>query len=216
MLVPVNTRFKGAEAADILARSGAKVLVTVTDFLGTDYVAMLDDARRRAARPRRPIVVARRARAAPAPWRGPTSSAGPTDEARAEVDRRAARRQPRRPVRHPLHLGHHRRAQGRGADPRPHAARGHRLGGDDRPRRRRPLPDGQPVLPHVRAEGRDPRRRSRPARRCSPSRCSTSTGCWPGSPTSGSPCCPARRRSTSRSSTTRTATGTTCRACGSR
>ncbi len=41
VLVPVNTRFKGAEAADILARSRAKLLVTVTDFLGTDYVAML-------------------------------------------------------------------------------------------------------------------------------------------------------------------------------
>ncbi len=42
VLVPVNTRFKGAEAADILSRSGARVLVTVTDFLGTDYVAMLE------------------------------------------------------------------------------------------------------------------------------------------------------------------------------
>jgi acyl-CoA synthetase (AMP-forming)/AMP-acid ligase II len=41
VLVPVNTRFKGAEAADILLRSGARVLVTVTDFLGTDYVEML-------------------------------------------------------------------------------------------------------------------------------------------------------------------------------
>ena len=40
-LVPVNTRFKGAEAGDILARSRARVLVTVTEFLGTDYVAML-------------------------------------------------------------------------------------------------------------------------------------------------------------------------------
>jgi acyl-CoA synthetase (AMP-forming)/AMP-acid ligase II len=44
VLVPVNTRFKGAEAADILARSRAKVLVTVTDFLATDYVAMLREA----------------------------------------------------------------------------------------------------------------------------------------------------------------------------
>ena len=43
-VVPVNTRFKGAEAADILTRSGARVLVTVTDFLGTDYVALLKDA----------------------------------------------------------------------------------------------------------------------------------------------------------------------------
>lgn len=44
VLVPVNTRFKGAEAADILSRSGARVLVTARDFLGTDYDAMLDAA----------------------------------------------------------------------------------------------------------------------------------------------------------------------------
>ncbi|MGA3147835.1 MAG: FadD3 family acyl-CoA ligase [Acidimicrobiales bacterium] len=41
VLVPVNTRFKGGEAADLLARSRARALVTVTDFLGTDYVDML-------------------------------------------------------------------------------------------------------------------------------------------------------------------------------
>ncbi|MBV8957166.1 MAG: AMP-binding protein [Actinobacteria bacterium] len=41
VLVPVNTRFKGAEAADILGRSGAKLLFTATDFLGTDYVELL-------------------------------------------------------------------------------------------------------------------------------------------------------------------------------
>jgi acyl-CoA synthetase (AMP-forming)/AMP-acid ligase II len=41
VLVPVNTRFKGDEAADILSRSRARVLVTVTDFLGTDYLEML-------------------------------------------------------------------------------------------------------------------------------------------------------------------------------
>lgn len=41
VLVPVNTRFKGPEAVQILAKSGARVLVTVSDFLGTDYVAML-------------------------------------------------------------------------------------------------------------------------------------------------------------------------------
>ena len=44
VLVPLNTRFKGQEAADILARSGARVLFTVTDFLDTDYVALLDGA----------------------------------------------------------------------------------------------------------------------------------------------------------------------------
>jgi HIP---CoA ligase len=43
-LVPINTRFKGGEAADILLRSRARILVTVTDFLGTDYVAMLRGA----------------------------------------------------------------------------------------------------------------------------------------------------------------------------
>jgi acyl-CoA synthetase (AMP-forming)/AMP-acid ligase II len=41
VLVPVNTRFKGREAADILGRSHARLVVTTSDFLGTDYVAML-------------------------------------------------------------------------------------------------------------------------------------------------------------------------------
>src|SRR5207244_2801959 len=42
VLVPINTRWKGAEAADVLRRSRARLLVTVTGFLDTDYVAMLD------------------------------------------------------------------------------------------------------------------------------------------------------------------------------
>src|SRR5204862_1220815 len=45
VLVPINTRFKGVEAADILRRSRARVLVTVTGFLDTDYVGMLQGAR---------------------------------------------------------------------------------------------------------------------------------------------------------------------------
>ncbi len=44
VLVPVNTRFKGREADFILQKSGARILFTVTDFLGTDYVALLRDA----------------------------------------------------------------------------------------------------------------------------------------------------------------------------
>ena len=44
VLVPVNTRFKGPEAADLLRRSRARALVTVTDFLGVDYVTMLGDS----------------------------------------------------------------------------------------------------------------------------------------------------------------------------
>lgn len=43
VVVPVNTRFKGAEAEYALAKSRAKVLFTVTDFLDTDYVALLRD-----------------------------------------------------------------------------------------------------------------------------------------------------------------------------
>lgn len=43
-LVPINTRYKGAEAADMLRRARVKVLVTATEFLGTDYVAMLREA----------------------------------------------------------------------------------------------------------------------------------------------------------------------------
>ncbi len=41
VLVPVNTRFKGSEGADILRRGRVRALVTVTDFLGADYLAML-------------------------------------------------------------------------------------------------------------------------------------------------------------------------------
>ncbi|WP_327307236.1 FadD3 family acyl-CoA ligase [Streptomyces sp. NBC_01298] len=37
VLVPVNTRYKPAEAADIIRRSGARVLLTERGFLGTDY-----------------------------------------------------------------------------------------------------------------------------------------------------------------------------------
>jgi acyl-CoA synthetase (AMP-forming)/AMP-acid ligase II len=40
-VVPVNTRYKGEEAAYLLQASRAKVLVTVNGFLGNDYVAML-------------------------------------------------------------------------------------------------------------------------------------------------------------------------------
>ncbi|MFD6887207.1 FadD3 family acyl-CoA ligase [Streptomyces sp. NPDC059957] len=37
VLVPVNTRYKPAEAADVIRRSGARVLFTERGFLGTDY-----------------------------------------------------------------------------------------------------------------------------------------------------------------------------------
>lgn len=43
VLVPLNTRYKGLEAADILRRSNSKLLFTVEGFLGNDYVTMLAD-----------------------------------------------------------------------------------------------------------------------------------------------------------------------------
>jgi acyl-CoA synthetase (AMP-forming)/AMP-acid ligase II len=44
VVVTVNTRFKGGEAAHVLRTAGARMLVTVTDFLDTDYVALLAEA----------------------------------------------------------------------------------------------------------------------------------------------------------------------------
>jgi acyl-CoA synthetase (AMP-forming)/AMP-acid ligase II len=44
VLVPLNTRFKGPEAAYVLRRSRAKALLTAGEFLGTDYPAMLRGA----------------------------------------------------------------------------------------------------------------------------------------------------------------------------
>jgi HIP---CoA ligase len=41
VLAPINTRFKGAEARYGLERADAQLLFTVTDFLDSDYVALL-------------------------------------------------------------------------------------------------------------------------------------------------------------------------------
>jgi acyl-CoA synthetase (AMP-forming)/AMP-acid ligase II len=88
VLVPVNTRFKGPEATDILSRSGARVLVTVTDFLGTDYVSMLDAGRTELPDLRTIVAVRGPARPGTEPW--DRFMARGTDVARAEVDRRLA------------------------------------------------------------------------------------------------------------------------------
>jgi acyl-CoA synthetase (AMP-forming)/AMP-acid ligase II len=44
IMVPVNTRFRGAEAGYILERTRAKILCSTQPFLGTDYVKMLQQA----------------------------------------------------------------------------------------------------------------------------------------------------------------------------
>ncbi|MDP9166687.1 MAG: AMP-binding protein, partial [Actinomycetota bacterium] len=42
VLVPVNTRFKPEEAADVIARSGAKAVMVQSGFLGADFRTALD------------------------------------------------------------------------------------------------------------------------------------------------------------------------------
>ena len=86
VLVPVNTRFKGAEAADILGRSGARALVTVTDFLGTDYVEML--AATGVELPGLTTIAVAHGVAAPGSWSWDTFLARGGDADRAEVQRR--------------------------------------------------------------------------------------------------------------------------------
>ena len=57
VLVPVNTRYRGHEAADVVARTSARVLVVGQGFLGTDHLGLL--------------------RAAAGEGAGPESGAGP-------------------------------------------------------------------------------------------------------------------------------------------
>jgi HIP---CoA ligase len=44
VLVPLNTRFKGREAASLIAKTRARVLVIQNEFLGVDYLAQLRES----------------------------------------------------------------------------------------------------------------------------------------------------------------------------
>ncbi|HEX3900075.1 MAG TPA: FadD3 family acyl-CoA ligase [Mycobacteriales bacterium] len=88
VLVPINTRFKGGEAADILMRSRAKVLVTVTDFLGTDYLAMLDATSADLSGVKHRVVASGDAPEGASSWPDFIASGG--EAAGAEVTRRSA------------------------------------------------------------------------------------------------------------------------------
>jgi len=66
VLVPLNTRFKGAEAGGVLRRSGARLLFTVSEFLGSKYVELL--AREELPKLER-IVTLRGEAAGATPWR---------------------------------------------------------------------------------------------------------------------------------------------------
>ena len=86
-LVPVNTRFKGDEAA-VLSRSGATALVTVTDFLGSDHVAMLRSSATELPALSTVVVAAGPPAAGTTSWEGLV--AGVDDDDLAELDRRSA------------------------------------------------------------------------------------------------------------------------------
>ena len=88
VLVPVNTRFKGPEAAPILERSGAKVLVTVTDFLDTDHLALLAEADAKLPDLQTTVVLEGPVPSDALSWDG--LLAGATPHARTEVERRQA------------------------------------------------------------------------------------------------------------------------------
>ncbi len=76
-LVPVNTRFTGPEALDVISRSGARVLIVAGPFLGTDRLAAL-----RAQPPRR----THGAEAAAASAGCAASSRSPSRQARPVAD----------------------------------------------------------------------------------------------------------------------------------
>lgn len=46
VLVPINTRMKGPEAAEMLARSGARALICIGEFLGQHYPSLLGEGLR--------------------------------------------------------------------------------------------------------------------------------------------------------------------------
>ncbi len=86
VLVPLNTRFKGREAADVLRRSRAKLVITASDFLGTDYASMLADEGD-GLPDLQQVVVSGPARPGTVPWSELLGRADPA--AAAEADRRA-------------------------------------------------------------------------------------------------------------------------------
>jgi len=88
VLVPVNTRFKGEEAAQLLDRSGARILLTTTDIVGADPVAMLGSAATSAATLGTIVVLSGPTADGTVAWHDFRADA--TAAARVDVERRAA------------------------------------------------------------------------------------------------------------------------------
>ena len=155
VLVPINTRFRGAEAAYVLARSGARALFTVRGFLDTDYPALLASAGVALPALEHTILLAGEPDGASIGW--DDFLARGRAVADADLDARVASIGARRSERRRVHVGHDREPEGRRDDARPDAARVPRLVRLGRPAPRRPLPHREPVLPHLRLQGRLPR-----------------------------------------------------------
>lgn len=89
-LVPINTRFKGHEAAYILERSRARLLVTVTGFLDIDPVALLAASGRELPALEQIVVLSGDASPGTTPWHdflaaGATVDDGVVDERIAAI-----------------------------------------------------------------------------------------------------------------------------------
>lgn len=82
VLVPVNTRLKGSEVVEVLARTRARLLFVTGTFLGTSYVAALRRAAGRGSGRGGGRGAGRAAgeRARPGSGRGPGAGAGPAEE----------------------------------------------------------------------------------------------------------------------------------------
>ncbi len=156
VLVPVNTRFRGAEAAFVLARSGARALFTVRGFLDTDYPALLASAGVALPALEHTILLAGDADDDAIGWDDFLARGGARDRRRP----RRARRARSAPTT---------RATSCSRRARPGSPKGVVMthGQTLRAyldwcdwadlRAGRPLPDRQPVLPHLRLQGRLPR-----------------------------------------------------------
>lgn len=78
-VVPVNTRYRGREAAYILERSSPSVLVMIAQFLGSDYPGMLRDAGYRPEHPPLTVLIGDGDERDGEPWRD-FAARDPADE----------------------------------------------------------------------------------------------------------------------------------------
>ena len=137
----------------MLDRADAKLLFTVTDFLDTDYVDAARSGATRSPSLEQIVVLRGHARGGHVAW--DDFLAARRDRRRAEIERARGRAHRRRPLRHPLHVGHDRPARRARCSRTARACAAYdawstssACATGDR------YLDRQPVLPLVRAEGR--------------------------------------------------------------